>query len=354
MSSTVWESFHLRAPLERVWELVKPCTFAYLPTVESAEPEAKGPLTEVGGHRSVRYKDGTVQKIRITHLSEVDYSVGWELEESAPTPAFSGQSHSVRLRRVTEGNTTFIEWTTVFSSDASQEVIQDARYKQAENFTAIASTLGVPVSQPKLTLTYFPIRGRAECSRLMMAQAGLVYDDCRLTREQWGKMKATTPWGQLPTLTIDGKTFAQSNSIERYIARLGGLGGANAWEFAQVDAITQSVKDAAPAFVSAVSPFENKTEEEKVPKLEAYFKGDFIKWATQFNKALLANNEGKGWFVGNKVSYADISLFNLYSGVQKANPDAFRDFPALAGWLGRVAALPRIAAWLKARPVTPF
>jgi glutathione S-transferase len=354
MSTTVWESFHLRAPIDRVWPLVRPATFAYLPTV--ADADTKDAHTEVGGSRTVRYKDGTVQTLRITHLSELDHSIGWDLVSSAPATTFSAQSHTVRLRTVTETSSTFIEWTTQFSADASQEVLQDAKFKQIDNFTAIANALGVPPTQPRLCLTYFNARGRAEVSRLLLAQAGLAYDDNRLTREQWLAKKPSAPFGQLPLLSVDSKTFAQSHSIERYIARLGGLAGANSFEWALIDAVQQAIKDAVPSFISAVSPFENKTEEEKVPKIAAFFgpKGDWAKWTPYFNKALASNKGGAGWLVGSKVSYADISLYAWYEMVLKVNPSALTEYPLLASWYQRVVALPRIAAWIKSRPPTPF
>jgi glutathione S-transferase len=353
MSTTVSESYHLQVPLERVWALIRPANFAYLPTVVSSD-EGKAALAEVGAHRTVTYKDGTIQTIRITGLSDLDNSISWELEVSAPATTFTAQTHTVRLRRVTEGNTTFIEWSTLFSADASIEVLQDAKYKQADNFAALARALGVPPSQPRLSLFYFPARGRAEVSRLLLAQAGLAYDDIRLTREQWAKKKPGVAWGQMPLLAVDGKEFAQSNAIERYIARIGGLAGSNASEWLQIDSLTQALNDAKPKFVSAVSPFENKTEEEKAPKLAAYFANDFKKWTPFFSKTLSDNKSGSGFFVGSKVSYADIALFNFFSQHKAAKADAFADFPVIESWLARVAALPRLAEWLKKRPATPF
>jgi len=228
------------------------------------------------------------------------------------------------------------------------------KFKQVDNFTSIATALGVPPTQPRLTLTYFNSRGRAEIARLLLAQAGLAYDDVRLTREEWAARKASTPFGQMPLLTVDSKTFAQSAAIERYVARLGGLAGANSVEGAQIDSIREAIKDAIPSFISAIAPWENKTEDEKKVKLAAYFSatGDWAKWTPLFQKFLAANKEGKEWLVGNKVSHADLALFSWYDSVLKVQPAALSDYPLLAAWYGRVAALPRIAAWLKARPVT--
>jgi hypothetical protein len=41
----------------------------------------------------------------------------------------------------------------------------------------------------KIKLTYFDVRGRAEVSRLILAQAGVAYEDHRIGGEQWAKLK---------------------------------------------------------------------------------------------------------------------------------------------------------------------
>ena len=42
---------------------------------------------------------------------------------------------------------------------------------------------------PKIKLTYFDVRARAELSRIILAQAGVEYEDCRIKGEEWQKMK---------------------------------------------------------------------------------------------------------------------------------------------------------------------
>ena len=41
----------------------------------------------------------------------------------------------------------------------------------------------------KIKLTYFNVRGRAEPARLILAQAGVDYQDIRIEREDWPKVK---------------------------------------------------------------------------------------------------------------------------------------------------------------------
>ena len=41
----------------------------------------------------------------------------------------------------------------------------------------------------KIKLIYFDARGRAELSRLILAQAGQEYEDVRVKKEEWPSMK---------------------------------------------------------------------------------------------------------------------------------------------------------------------
>ena len=59
----------------------------------------------VGSVHVVTYKDKTVQKLRLTELSDSKYSISWDLVESIPAHHTSGASYTVRLRSVTAGTT---------------------------------------------------------------------------------------------------------------------------------------------------------------------------------------------------------------------------------------------------------
>ncbi len=47
----------------------------------------------------------------------------------------------------------------------------------------------------KYKLTYFDARGRGELTRLIFAAAGVPFIDDRISFEQWGAMKGSTPFG---------------------------------------------------------------------------------------------------------------------------------------------------------------
>ena len=84
-------------------------------------------------------------------------------------------------------------------------------------------------------LYYFNVRGSAESSRIIFAQADVKYEDIRFETEQWPKeykesetgliVHACTnfthykemPFGRVPVLEVDGTMIAGSINILRYV-----------------------------------------------------------------------------------------------------------------------------------------
>jgi len=89
----------------------------------------------------VTYKDQTVQRLKLTEISDAAYTLSWDLIESTPAVEVMSVAHTLRLRRVTTTSQTFIEWTSDFSKDASHNVIEDARFKQRDNFSFLAKAV---------------------------------------------------------------------------------------------------------------------------------------------------------------------------------------------------------------------
>lgn len=205
------------------------------------------------------------------------------------------------------------------------------------------------MASAKPQLFYFNGRGRAEISRLMMAEAGIDYEDKRVEGKDWAALKPTAPYGQMPFMKVGALTIAQSAAIERYVARVGKLYGANDLEAAQIDMVCEGFHDAAKNFMAAAY---NKDENEKKTKLAAYFKDEFPRWGAQLTALLKAN--GGEYFVGKGVTLADFVGYMILDVIRGANADAVKAFPELNALVDRVAARPKVAAWIKARPVTAF
>jgi glutathione S-transferase len=204
---------------------------------------------------------------------------------------------------------------------------------------------------PKLKLTYFAGRGRAEITRWIFAEAGIEFEDNRIEGKDWGKLKDSTPYGQLPLLEVDGVTLAQSSAIERYAARISGLAGKNDIENAKADSIVEALHDAVKNFMTAAF---TKDKDEQAKLFTAYWSGDWVKWGGILEKVLKANNEGKGWFVGENPTFADLHFGVIAENLTGANKDAFKDFPLLGALAERVVKRDNIAAWIKKRPTSAF
>ncbi|CAH3190131.1 unnamed protein product [Porites evermanni] len=76
-------------------------------------------------------------------------------------------------------------------------------------------------------------------------------------------------------------------------------------------------------------------------------------------EALLKNrDEGKGFFLGEKLSYADITFFDFFNSFHSKGkedvPGELEKFPLLVEHYKRVLNVPEINEWVKKRPVTEF
>jgi glutathione S-transferase len=210
---------------------------------------------------------------------------------------------------------------------------------------------------PTYKLTYFNLRGKAEYIRLLFAAAGVDYEDHRIDRQtDWpGTIKDSTPFGQLPILTIDGKTFSQTLPVGRYIADKYGLSGHTELDKLRSDMIVHCVEDILTAVVKVrftedpetKAKFQKNLTENQLP---AFFR--------HLEKLLIENNGGNGFYVGDSLGSADIAVFNCLNHlVPMANLDPpfnCSEYPKLQALSDRVKANPKIAAWIAKRPETPF
>eukprot|EP00695_Tsukubamonas_globosa_P002233 TRINITY_DN3340_c0_g1_i1.p2 TRINITY_DN3340_c0_g1~~TRINITY_DN3340_c0_g1_i1.p2 ORF type:complete len:229 (-),score=128.73 TRINITY_DN3340_c0_g1_i1:157-771(-) len=199
-------------------------------------------------------------------------------------------------------------------------------------------------------LVYFNGKGRAELARLVFAAAGVQYEDQRITREELPEIKASgnLPFGQLPVLVVDGVYIAQSIAIARYIAKRNGLAGDNDLEAALCDMIVDGVNDLlADALKVMFAPADQKEAAaakfttEQLPKHLG-------------NLQNILNKNATGYFVGSKLSWADIAVYNIIDYLNAQFGEHIKPFAALHALCDKVVAQEGIAKWIAVRPVTPF
>jgi len=198
-----------------------------------------------------------------------------------------------------------------------------------------------------LKLTYFDFSGsRGEECRLALAVAGVPFEDKRIERADWPKIKPTLPFRSMPTLEEEGKEpLSQSNAILSLIGRRYGLlPTLDEWECARHESILAACEDLRGRVSKTIGL---KDPEEIKTARAALVEGDLASFSECFELQV------RGPFVGgDKISVADIKLFMIMSWVKKGvldhiPPEHFDKYPKLTALFRSVEAHPAITTWLQ-------
>jgi glutathione S-transferase len=216
---------------------------------------------------------------------------------------------------------------------------------------------------PKPTLFYFPARGRAELIRLVLAEAGVDWQEHPLGKDTPPREGRPTDFAQLKASGLlpfeavpvweepDGFLLAQSQAIALHLARTHGLVGKTPREQAQVDQALGAWDDVRLELRKLVT-----AAPEKRPALRAELAATTLpRWLGYLDRLLRSNRGGAGFFVGEGLTLADLALWYLLEMIRDNGFGATTDrFPALAAFEARIAARPRIAAYVKSARRPPF
>ncbi|KAG1679927.1 hypothetical protein FOA52_006991 [Chlamydomonas sp. UWO 241] len=195
---------------------------------------------------------------------------------------------------------------------------------------------------PAIKLYYFDLPGRAEVIRIMLHHAAIEFEDVTFAFKDWPEWKAKMPFGAAPALEVDGKRLAQSSAIERYVAKLAGLYPTDdAWAAAKVDEAVGVCCDVTDAIMGSTGP--NMEAEEKAKLRAALVAGPLKPKFANIVKVLAAS--GGPYMTGDKLTYADIVLFKMLSGLATGTYDGIPakfcdEYPELKAFHARIAALP--------------
>ncbi|XP_020630097.1 glutathione S-transferase 1-like [Orbicella faveolata] len=207
---------------------------------------------------------------------------------------------------------------------------------------------------PKYKLSYFPIRGRAEAIRIVFAVAGVEFEDNRVGPKEWFtelKHSGLSPSGQLPVLEVDGKILTQSKVILSYVAKELNLAPEGNFQLAQADMLADVIGDLESMLSEA---FNEKDPDSKEKALATASEEAIPAKCGYFEKFLVANSK-HGFFIGDKLTYADIVVFtflNSYFAKGKAQgiPEQLKEYPTLSAWYELVRTQPKVLQWLKNPP----
>ena len=136
------ESSIMPLPVDRAWGHFK--TFKLeklLPGKITATNFTSGGPLQIDSIVKIDYADGAHWEIRINELSNIRYSLGYEVINTEPAHLATSIQGQIILRPVTDDNTTYVEWITEFSNDADISVISDQKYKKLEFFQEMKKTI---------------------------------------------------------------------------------------------------------------------------------------------------------------------------------------------------------------------
>ncbi|XP_077290064.1 glutathione S-transferase-like [Arctopsyche grandis] len=159
-------------------------------------------------------------------------------------------------------------------------------------------------------LTYFNVKGVSEPIRYLFAYAGVEFEDERVEKDAWPKMKADKPFGQLPVLdTGDAFVLTQSVAIARYLGKKFNLSGKDDLHNAQLDALVDHMADLQSKLSKALLGSQTPAEifaRGSIPPPDtteiAKFENELLPIFLQKFNAIAA----EGFFYGSQATWADV------------------------------------------------
>jgi glutathione S-transferase len=156
----------------------------------------------------------------------------------------------------------------------------------------------------QLKLTYFDVHGgRAEPVRLALAIGGIAFEDHRFTFPEFAEVRKATPFGQVPTLQVDGVQVTQCDSILRYAGKLAGLYPTDSFQALLCDEVMYVVEEAA---VKIGPTFRMTGDAQKEARL-ALVNGAMPVYLGWLQSQLLAH--GGEYFADKRLTVADLKVF---------------------------------------------
>ncbi|KAI1104937.1 hypothetical protein F4804DRAFT_305505 [Jackrogersella minutella] len=139
-STSVVESAVIKAPLSHVWHHIKLQDFSDFWSDLKSSQFVKGTSDETQIVQWV-FNDGTQLEVKQEEHSTINHYITYSVITAKPELSYSSVLSTIRCYAVTSGdleNSTFIEWTGNFSSDADASVIQDAKFKRRDALADLA------------------------------------------------------------------------------------------------------------------------------------------------------------------------------------------------------------------------
>jgi glutathione S-transferase len=216
-------------------------------------------------------------------------------------------------------------------------------------------------------LYYWPsIQGRGEYVRLALEEAGADYLDVARERSVAAMMRmmeegSGTPPFAPPFLKAGKVVIGQTANILLYLGSRHGLAPkaepARLWLHQLQLTVTDFVLEVHDTHhpLGPSRYYEDQRREAK-KRTQEFWNERVPKYLGYFER--LMDNSGGAHLTGRKLTYVDLSLFQLVAGLRYAFPKRMKAFerkiPGLCELHDRIAARPKIAAYLSSERRIPF
>ncbi|MCC7047585.1 MAG: glutathione S-transferase [Alphaproteobacteria bacterium] len=220
-------------------------------------------------------------------------------------------------------------------------------------------------------LYYWPtIQGRGEFVRLALEEAGAEYVDVArraggedaMIRMMESRRAAPPPFAP-PFLKAGKLVIAQTANILLYLGGRHGLAPKNEsgrlWAHQLQLTVTDFVQEIHNTHHPISSALHYVDQEPESLRYSAAFRRYRApKFLGYFERVLAQNPAGDRYLVGGRLTYPDLSLFQIVEGMRYAFPHAMKrletKLPRVVALRDRVADRPRIAAYLASKRRIPF
>jgi len=132
-STSTVESTVISGAAGDVWDKIKAMNFSWWNLVKEVKQTA-GHHMQVGSTYEFYFVDGSKWDIVISEISQLVRSLAFEVLAAEPAVGFSSVIHTLKVTEITSDNTSFVQWTSEFSGDATNEVVLDSKFKRLEAF----------------------------------------------------------------------------------------------------------------------------------------------------------------------------------------------------------------------------
>ncbi len=225
---------------------------------------------------------------------------------------------------------------------------------------------------PRVLLYYWPtIQGRGEFVRLLLEEAGADYVDvarrkggmAAMSRLMEGEERGALPYAP-PFVRVGDVVVSQTANIVAFLAPRFGLVPRDEALRAEASQIQLTIADlVAEAHdthhpISGALYYEDQKREAK-RRAKDFVEERIPRYLGWLERVLARNQQSAGrWLVGRNRTYVDLSAFQIVEGLRYAFPNAMvrheAEIPRLVALRDRVAARPRIAAYLRSKRRIPF